>query len=167
VTWLVTGGAGYIGSHVALAFRQVGLDVVVLDDLSSGHREFVPPDVPFVDGSVVDTELVRTVLAEHAVEGVVHLAGFKYAGVSVDRPLHTYEQNVTGTGHLLQAMAAGGVDRGAFFSSGRASVTVRTPSASPVLMCSVTLLSPVCSRSTNPRRPHRASARPDPGGADS
>jgi UDP-glucose 4-epimerase len=117
VTWLVTGGAGYIGSHVALAFRQVGLDVVVLDDLSSGHREFVPPDVPFVDGSVVDTELVRTALAEHAVEGVVHLAGFKYAGVSVDRPLHTYEQNVTGTGHLLQAMAAEGVDRIVFSSS--------------------------------------------------
>lgn len=117
MTWLVTGGAGYVGSHVALAFRQVGLDVVVLDDLSSGHREFVPPDVPFVDGSVVDTELVRTALAEHAVEGVVHLAGFKYAGVSVDRPLHTYEQNVTGTGRLLQAMAAEGVDRIVFSSS--------------------------------------------------
>ena len=69
MTWLVTGGAGYIGSHVVRAFRQVGLDVVVLDDLSSGHREFVPADVPFVDGSVLDVDLVRGVLAEHGVEG--------------------------------------------------------------------------------------------------
>ncbi len=117
MTWLVTGGAGYIGSHVALAFRQVGLDVVVLDDLSSGHREFVPPDVPLVEGSILDTDLVRTAIAEHAVDGVVHLAGFKYAGVSVQRPLHTYEQNVTGTVHLLAAMAAEGVDRIVFSSS--------------------------------------------------
>jgi UDP-glucose 4-epimerase len=117
VTWLVTGGAGYIGSHVVRAFRQVGLDVVVLDDLSSGHRQFVPDDVPFVEGSVLDTELVRSALAGHAVDGVVHLAGFKYAGVSVSRPLHTYEQNVTGTTHLLAAMAAEGVDRIVFSSS--------------------------------------------------
>jgi len=117
VTWLVTGGAGYIGSHVALAFRQVGLDVVALDDLSSGHREFVPQDVPLVVGSVLDVDLVRGALAEHAVTGVVHLAGFKYAGVSVQRPLHTYEQNVTGTAHLLAAMAAEGVDRLVFSSS--------------------------------------------------
>lgn len=117
MTWLVTGGAGYIGSHVALAFRQVGLDVVALDDLSSGHREFVPQDVPLVVGSVLDVDLVRGALAEHAVTGVVHLAGFKYAGVSVQRPLHTYEQNVTGTAHLLAAMAAEGVDRLVFSSS--------------------------------------------------
>ena len=117
MTWLVTGGAGYIGSHVVRAFRQVGLDVVVLDDLSSGHREFVPPDVAFVDGSVLDADLVRRTLADHAVEGVVHLAGFKYAGVSVSRPLHTYEQNVTGTAHLLAAMADEGVDRIVFSSS--------------------------------------------------
>ena len=117
MTWLVTGGAGYIGSHVVRAFRQAGLGVVVLDDLSSGHREFVPPDVPFVEGSLLDTELVRSALAENAVDGVVHLAGFKYAGVSVSRPLHTFEQNVTGTAHLLAAMAAEGVERIVFSSS--------------------------------------------------
>jgi UDP-glucose 4-epimerase len=117
MTWLVTGGAGYIGSHVVRAFRQVGLATVVLDDLSSGHRDFVPDDVPLVEGSVVDTPLVEDALARHAVTGVVHLAGFKYAGVSVDRPLHTYEQNVTGTAHLLEAMAARGVDAIVFSSS--------------------------------------------------
>ncbi|MBN9375953.1 MAG: UDP-glucose 4-epimerase GalE [Cellulomonas sp.] len=117
MTWLVTGGAGYIGSHVVRAFRQVGLGVAVLDDLSSGHREFVPDGVPFVEGSVLDVDLVRSAIAEHGVDGVVHLAGFKYAGVSVSRPLHTYEQNVTGTVHLLAAMAAEGVERIVFSSS--------------------------------------------------
>jgi UDP-glucose 4-epimerase len=102
---------------VVQAFRQVGLGVAVLDDLSSGHRQFVPDGVPFVEGSVLDVDLLRSAIAEHGVDGVVHLAGFKYAGVSVSRPLHTYEQNVTGTAHLLAAMAAEGVDRIVFSSS--------------------------------------------------
>lgn len=117
MTWLVTGGAGYIGSHVVRAFSHVGLGVVVLDDLSSGHSEFVPTGVPLVVGSVVDTALVEQTLTAHHITGVVHLAGFKYAGVSVTRPLHTYEQNVTGTVHLLAAMAAQGVGRIVFSSS--------------------------------------------------
>jgi len=117
MTWLVTGGAGYIGSHVVRAFGQVGLGTVVLDDLSSGHKEFVPADVPLVEGSILDTDLVADTLATHGVVGVVHLAGFKYAGVSVDRPLHTYDQNVTGTAHLLEAMASQGVDAIVFSSS--------------------------------------------------
>ncbi|MFB9955956.1 UDP-glucose 4-epimerase GalE [Cellulomonas denverensis] len=117
MTWMVTGGAGYIGSHVVRAFREVGIPAVVLDDLSSGHPEFVPADVPFVRGSILDTALVTEALTQHGVTGVVHLAGFKYAGVSVQRPLHTYEQNVTGTVHLLAAMAEAGVDRMVFSSS--------------------------------------------------
>ncbi|TQL03057.1 UDP-glucose 4-epimerase GalE [Cellulomonas sp. SLBN-39] len=117
MTWLVTGGAGYIGAHVVRAFGEVGLPTVVLDDLSSGHEQFVPEGVPLVRASVVDTAAVRAALAEHRVTGVVHLAGFKYAGVSVQRPLHTYEQNVTGTAHLLEAMAAEGVEQIVFSSS--------------------------------------------------
>ena len=117
MTWLVTGGAGYIGSHVVRAFGQVGLETVVLDDLSSGHRAFVPDGVPLVEGSILDTDLVADTLVQHGVVGVVHLAGFKYAGVSVDRPLHTYDQNVTGTAHLLEAMASQGVDAIVFSSS--------------------------------------------------
>ncbi len=117
MTWLVTGGAGYIGSHVVRAFGQVGLRTVVLDDLSSGHKDFVPDDVPLVQGSILDTDLVADTLSQHGVVGVVHLAGFKYAGVSVTRPLHTYEQNVTGTIHLLEAMASQGVDAIVFSSS--------------------------------------------------
>lgn len=117
MTWLVTGGAGYIGSHIVQAFLDRGLGVVVLDDLSSGHEEFVPADVPFVRGSILDRDLVVTALREHGVTGVVHLAGFKYAGVSVQRPLHTYEQNVTGTVTLLDAMAEVGVPAIVFSSS--------------------------------------------------
>ncbi len=116
-SWLVTGGAGYIGAHVVRAFQEVGLEAVVIDDLSSGHRGFVQPEVPFVEGSIVDTELVAETLEKHDVEGVVHLAGFKYAGVSVDRPLHTYTQNVTGTINLLEAMERTGVKSMVFSSS--------------------------------------------------
>jgi UDP-glucose 4-epimerase len=117
VAWLVTGGAGYIGAHVVAAFRDEGLPCVVVDDLSSGHRGFVPDDVPFVEGSILDPGLLGRVLAEQDVTGVVHVAGFKYAGVSVSRPLHTYQQNVTGTVHLLEAMAEHGIDRIVFSSS--------------------------------------------------
>ncbi|KAA1423681.1 UDP-glucose 4-epimerase GalE [Mumia zhuanghuii] len=117
MTWLVTGGAGYIGSHVVRAFADAGMDVVVLDSLESGHREFVDAEVPFVEGNVTDTDLVRRTLRERAVVGVVHVAGYKYAGVSVRRPLHTYEQNVTGTIHLLEAMADTGVESVVFSSS--------------------------------------------------
>jgi UDP-glucose 4-epimerase len=124
MTWLVTGGAGYIGAHVVRAFQDAVRDTgdatlapVVLDDLSSGHEEFVPAGVPLVRASIVDTAAVRAALVEHGVSGVVHLAGFKYAGVSVQRPLHTYEQNVTGTAHLLAAMADAGVEQIVFSSS--------------------------------------------------
>lgn len=117
MSWLVTGGAGYIGSHVVRAFHDVGLDAVVVDDLSSGHRQFVTGDTPFVEGSILDTDLLVRVCKEHDVEGVVHLAGFKYAGVSVQRPLHTYTQNVTGTITLLDAMAQTGVENMVFSSS--------------------------------------------------
>lgn len=115
--FLVTGGAGYIGSHVVQAFVEAGLSPVVIDDLSSGHRGFVPEGVPFVNGNILDTELLRQTIGEHRVTDVVHLAGFKYAGVSVERPLHTYQQNVTGTISLLTAMADCGVERIVFSSS--------------------------------------------------
>lgn len=113
--WLITGGAGYIGAHVVRALRGTGHDVVVLDDLSSGRRDFVGDDVPLVEGSVVDEAAVAQGL--EGVDGVVHLAAFKYAGVSVQRPLHTYRQNVIGTQVLLEGMVDAGVERIVFSSS--------------------------------------------------
>ncbi|SDK51140.1 UDP-galactose 4-epimerase [Cryobacterium psychrotolerans] len=126
MAWLVTGGAGYIGAHVVRAFLAEGIEVVVIDDLSSGHAEFVPEGVPFVRGSILDVELLRRTFAEHDLSGVVHVAGYKYAGVSVQRPLHTYEQNVTATVTLLAAMQEAGVDRIVFSSSAAVYGTPRT-----------------------------------------
>ena len=117
MTWLVTGGAGYIGAHVVRALQQAGLAAVVVDDLSSGHRSFVDAATPFVEGSILDHALLVDTMRAHGVEGVIHVAGFKYAGVSVERPLHTYEQNVEGTRVLLAAMAEAGVDKVVFSSS--------------------------------------------------
>ncbi|MFF1823727.1 UDP-glucose 4-epimerase GalE [Kribbella sp. NPDC058245] len=115
MTWLVSGGAGYIGAHVVRAFLADGIDVVVVDDLSSGKAEFVPDGVPFVQANLLDGAAVRGAL--EGVSGVVHLAGFKYAGVSVDRPLHTYTQNVSAMVSLLEAMDAQGVRNMVFSSS--------------------------------------------------
>ncbi len=117
MAWLVTGGAGYIGSHVVRAFEAAGKPVVVIDSLTSGHPDFVPAQVPFVRGTILDGDLVRHTLLEHGVTGVVHLAGFKYAGVSVSKPLLTYQQNVMGTAVLLEQMQAAGVDKIVFSSS--------------------------------------------------
>jgi UDP-glucose 4-epimerase len=117
MAWLVTGGAGYIGSHVVEAFREAGLEAVVLDDLSSGREEFVPDGVPFVRGSLLDREVVRGAFEQHDISGVVHIAGFKYAGVSVTKPLHTYQQNVTAMVVLLEEMQRAGVDAAVFSSS--------------------------------------------------
>jgi UDP-glucose 4-epimerase len=117
MTWLVTGGAGYIGSHVVKAFTAAGVDCLIVDSLASGHRSFVPPDVPLVVASILDTGTVARAMTEHHVTGVVHLAGFKYAGVSVREPLLTFEQNVEGTVSLLRAMETADVGHLVFSSS--------------------------------------------------
>ena len=107
--WLVTGGAGYIGAHVARRLLESGRDVVVIDDLSTGFRPFVPDGAAFVEGSLLDSDAVRPALDD--VDGVVHLAALKYAGVSVVEPLRFYGNNVEGMRVLLEAMVAGGVER--------------------------------------------------------
>lgn len=117
MSWIVTGGAGYIGSHVVRALAEAGLTPVILDDLSSGVASFAPEGVPFVQGSILDRALVEKTLRDHDADGVIHVAGFKYAGVSVQRPLHTYAQNVEGTRVILEAMQAAGVSNIVFSSS--------------------------------------------------
>lgn len=117
MSWLVTGGAGYIGAHVVRAFAEQGIDTVVVDDLSSGRHGFLPQGAAFVHGTILDGPQLEATIKRYDVRGVVHLAGFKYAGVSVKRPLHTYQQNVTGTATLLAAMEASAVEKIVFSSS--------------------------------------------------
>jgi len=108
-TWVVTGGAGYIGGHVVAALRRDGIRVVVLDDLSTGRAERLPLDVPLVRGRVGDGRVLRSVLPGAA--GVVHLAALTSAPESVRDPLAYYRANVTDTATLLSAMADAGVPR--------------------------------------------------------
>jgi UDP-glucose 4-epimerase len=117
MSWLVTGGAGYIGSHVVRALQDVDIPAVVLDNLDTGHRRFVREEVPFIEGDILDTDLVERTMREHDVHGVIHLAGFKAAGVSVDIPLVAYTQNVTGTLSVLEAMQRAAVPSMVFSSS--------------------------------------------------
>ncbi len=119
MAWLVTGGAGYIGGHVVRVLQDSGRRVTVLDDLSSGHREFVPDGVRFVQASITDPAAVEEALRDGDgwADGVVHLAGYKYAGESVKRPLHTYQQNVTGMAVLLEQVVRHQVPAVVFSSS--------------------------------------------------
>ncbi|GAA1196410.1 UDP-glucose 4-epimerase GalE [Streptomyces hebeiensis] len=117
MTWLITGGAGYIGAHVVRSMTGAGERVVVLDDLSSGLAERLPGSVPLVRGSLADRKLVDRTLAGHGVTGVVHLAGKKQVGESVEQPLRYYRENVHGLTVLLDAVVAAGVRRFLFSSS--------------------------------------------------
>ena len=117
MTWMLTGGAGYIGAHIVRAFQAIDLPVVVLDDLSSGVRENVPPDVPFVHAPVQDSDAVRRAVREHGVTGLLHLAAKKAVGESVEKPLLYWDENVGGMVNLLQSCVDEGVDRVLFSSS--------------------------------------------------
>lgn len=117
MTWLVTGGAGYIGSHVVRAMIEDGQRVVILDDLSTGFEERVPEGVELVVGSVLDRPLLDKLFADHKVAGVVHIAAKKQVGESVERPLFYYQENVEGLRTLLDATVAAGARRFVFTSS--------------------------------------------------
>ncbi|WP_431981060.1 UDP-glucose 4-epimerase GalE [Streptomyces qinglanensis] len=119
MTWLITGGAGYIGAHVVRALTAAGERVVALDDLSTGLAERLPAGVPLVRGSVLDRRLLDRALAEHGVRGVIHLAARKQVGESVEQPLTYYEENLHGLVTLLGAVVDAGV-RGFVFSSSAA-----------------------------------------------
>ncbi|WP_030651716.1 MULTISPECIES: UDP-glucose 4-epimerase GalE [Streptomyces] len=117
MTWLITGGAGYIGAHVVRAMTEAGERAVVYDDLSTGIAERVPDEVPLVRGSVLDAERLARTLAGHEITGVVHLAAKKQVGESVDRPLHYYRENVEGLRVLLEAVTAAQIPSFLFSSS--------------------------------------------------
>ncbi|MGW7317803.1 UDP-glucose 4-epimerase GalE [Streptomyces sp. NPDC054854] len=134
MTFLITGGAGYIGAHVVRAMLLAGEEVVVLDDLSTGNEDRVPEGVALVVGSVLDRLVLDDTIRRHHITGVVHLAGKKQVGESVEKPMYYYHENVQGLTVLLQAVAAAGIRNFLFSSSASVygmpdvdSVTEETP----------------------------------------
>ncbi len=115
-TILVTGGAGYIGSHSVRALRQAGRDVVVVDSLELGEADAVI-DATLIEGDIADRELVATVLHDFAVSDVVHFAAYKSVGESMESPGKYWRNNVAGTAALLDACRSAGVERFVFSSS--------------------------------------------------
>lgn len=117
MTVLVTGGAGYIGSHMVLALKDAGRPVVVLDDLSTGFRRAVPEGVPFVKGCVGDERLVSELIVDHGVDEIVHFAGSIVVPDSMTDPLAYYLNNTVRSRSLIACAVAGGVERFVFSST--------------------------------------------------
>jgi UDP-glucose 4-epimerase len=113
---LVTGGAGYVGSHAAKQLVQSGHDVVIVDNLAEGHRPAVG-NLPFVSASLLDPERLIAAMKDHNIEAVMHFAAFAYVGVSVRDPAMYYHNNIVGSLTLLAAMREAGIDRIVFSSS--------------------------------------------------
>jgi UDP-glucose 4-epimerase len=118
-TILVTGGAGYIGSHTVLALQQAGYSVVILDNLVYGHRDIVEAvlKVELISGDIGDRALLDQVFAQYNIQAVIHFAAYAYVGESVSDPAKYYRNNVTGTLTLLEAMVQAGVKNIVFSST--------------------------------------------------
>ncbi len=113
---LVTGGAGYIGSHAAKALRDAGYRIVLFDNLKAGHRESTL-GLPFVEGDVQDTAAVRSVIREYGISAVIHFAAVASVGDSMREPAEYYRQNVGGALSVLNAMMSESVQRFVFSST--------------------------------------------------
>jgi len=118
-TILVTGGAGYIGSHAVLELQRAGYEVVVLDNLVYGHREIVEEilKVELVVGDTSDRALLDQLFATHKIDAVMHFAAYAYVGESVTDPAKYYRNNVVGTLGLLEAMVAASINKFVFSST--------------------------------------------------
>ena len=126
---LITGGAGYVGSHVALHFLDCGEEVVVLDDLSTGHPYLVPAAARFVVGDIADGDLVARLVREHRVEAAIHMAARTIVPDSVAHPAEYYRINVAKAQALLETLARAGVAHVIFSSS---AAVYGNPESSPV-----------------------------------
>ena len=114
---LVTGGAGYIGSHAVLALKDAGWDVAVIDDLSNGSREVVPTDVPLYQGSIAERVLVDSILDERKIGAIMHFAGSIVVPESVEQPLKYYANNTLASHNLISAAVDAGVKHILFSST--------------------------------------------------
>jgi len=114
---VVTGGAGYIGSHAVRALFEAGHAVAVLDDLSAGHEAALPTGVPLTRAAIHDRDAVRRLLVEHRADAVMHFAAWLMVSESVAKPIDYYQNNVIGTLAVLEAMRDAGVKRFIFSST--------------------------------------------------
>jgi UDP-glucose 4-epimerase len=114
---LVTGGAGYIGSHAVLALKDAGWHVAVIDDLSNGSREVVPEGVPFYQGSIAERVLVDSIIDERGIGAIMHFAGSIVVPESVEHPLKYYANNTLASHSLISAAVDAGVKRILFSST--------------------------------------------------
>jgi UDP-glucose 4-epimerase len=126
---LVTGGAGYIGSHAALALLDAGWPVVVIDDLSTGFDWAVPPGATFARGDIADPDLLARLIAEHRIGAIMHFAGSVVVPDSVEDPLPYYENNTVKSRALIAAAVKGGVGHFIFSST---AATYGIPAKVPV-----------------------------------
>ncbi len=119
MTILVTGGAGYIGSHSVLSLQQAGYEVIVLDNLVYGHQDLVEEvlGAKLIVGDTSDRHLLQQVFADHKIDAVMHFAAYAYVGESVTQPAKYYRNNVLGTLTLLEAMLEAGVNKFVFSST--------------------------------------------------
>ena len=117
MTVLITGGAGYIGSHAILAFRAAGYGVIVLDNLSTGCRDTVPADVPFIQCNADDMERVQAIIKTYGIASVVHFAGSLVVPESVEKPLNYYHNNTATSRSLLEVCVKCGVPHFIFSST--------------------------------------------------
>lgn len=127
---LVLGGAGYIGSHTALALVKAGRDVVVADNLETGFRAAVPDAARFYEGDIRDRAFVDHLLEQERIDGVIHFAANSQVGESMIKPLKYYDNNLCGTKTLLESMVAHGVDKIVFSST---AATYGEPERVPIL----------------------------------
>ena len=114
---MVTGGAGYIGSHAVLALKDSGWQVAVIDDLSNGTRELVPDGVPFYQGSIAERVLVDSIIDDLGIGAIMHFAGSIVVPESVEKPLDYYANNTLASHGLIEAAVDGGVKHILFSST--------------------------------------------------
>ncbi len=126
---LVTGGAGYIGSHAVLALSDAGWPVAVIDNLSTGFEFAVPDSVPLYRGDIADADLLARIFAEQGTKAIMHFAGSIVVPESVENPLYYYENNTVKSRALIEAAVKGGVDHFIFSST---AATYGVPETSPV-----------------------------------
>ena len=126
---LITGGAGYIGSHMAHTLAGAGESIAIIDNLSTGVEKNMPPGVPFIKGDIADRALVARIIKEHRIDSVIHFAGSVVVPESVEKPLDYYANNTSGARNLIEACVRHGVPNFIFSST---AATYGTPKVLPV-----------------------------------